>query len=881
MNPFPHAGQNDMPLPDPLPGGDASGVSRRDAVAILSSLVLTVAGCGGGDPSGGTPPPAPPPPAPPPPPPPAGLPVVSGSLSLPAGSSLTPRVLSLNVMGQTVKPSSSGAFTVGLSPTAPSMAIVTDSTGTGIMAGMLDPVTGATSITPRTTAVTLAWFALGGPFLPATVKSQALAWLAADPHMDTLGTVIASRIVANPHAIVDGDTQIATALTSVLDALVPASIELAEPAPALRQDSAPQMVITPPTDQSGVSVRADGSIVGIDLSNNLRRPLKVYVYEVQKSESGVTTDIVPARLVAGPLDMGEPVAFTGVGGLLSLLSSSVPFDPFTLGPVPLSLDGTSDVTIYEVVVIGPSANGVIPAFFGAARYATHLAGWNSAIEKLFARTYFVDVIYALLIEASGFSSMLPTLPSLVSAGPTTKEIVGWPWTATGPKPAIPEEVASLIQIFKAVQTTMHGGNIHEVYLGNAPSLLDDASAAALRLVNEIDWKASLKTGNDFVASLASPFSGFRSNGALSKLFRTLQEADRGVMWTVKVSKSSATILPDDPSGQVGVPLTLSAVLSADLTGTYEYEWTQDSAAGRMSASDGQGTATLTTRATSITLTPGLEQLTPIKMTVTVVDVGTPGRRPIVARAFVKVLMRKATIIPVSVALRRTQQQIFTVKVAGDALPTGTKYRWTVVGNSGTIGTGTITTTTPSITYTALTKGTDTLNLKILDASDELLARTSATISVDPDSLVEFTISGTWDPEKTPANGHYSYGDVVAIRSSAPAPNLDWLTIAANIVGSDQTIGVLVSVFVSPSWVFASGQTFSRTLAVAVPGTFQLTLAQDQNDVDDSDQWAPAGNGTLTMVSVQKGADNKWHGQMSFTIDSGAGMIVGICNAVWG
>ena len=871
-----------MPLPDEMNAADGSGFSRRDAVAILSSLVLTVAGCsGGGDTTGVTnPPPAPPPP---PPPPPAGLPVVNGSVSLPAGSSLTPQALSLNVMGQTVTPSSSGAFAVGLSPTAPSMAIVTDSTGTGIMAAMLDPVTGAMAITPRTTAITLTWHALGGPFLPATVKSQALALLTADAHMDALGTVIASRIAANPHAIVDGDSQIATALTNVLDALVPSAIQQVEPAMSqLRQDSAPQVVITPPTDQSGIGVRSDGAIIGIDLSNRLRRPLKVYVYEVQKTENGITTDLIPARLVAGPLDMGEPLAFTPVGGFLSLLNSTAPFDPFLLGPLATPLDGTSDITIYEVVVIGPSANGVIPPFFGAARYATHVAGWNSAIELLFTRTYYVDLVYALMIELSGFSSMLPTAPGLVTAGPNTKAVVGWPWTGTATTPALPKDLADLVATLRVIRNVFNGGGLNAVYKSEEPSLMDQASAAALRLVNKVDWDATLRTGTNFVAKLADPFSGYKSNGALSKIFRTLAESDRGVIWTVKVSKSNVTILPADPTGQAGEPITFTTVLSPDLTSTYEYNWAQDSGAGTMSATDGQGTTTLTTRQTSITLTPGVQQSTPFNVTVTVVDVGTPGRRPQVAGASVKVLMlRKATIIPSSVALLRTQQQTFTVTVDGGALPSGTKYRWTVVGTSGTIGVGTVTTTSPSITYTAVTKGKDTLKVEVVDANNVLLARTTAAITVDPDSIVKFTISGLWDREKTPANGDYSYGDVDAIRTPAPVPNLDWLAIVANLA-TDNTIGVAVSVFVAPGWVFANGQTFARTLGTNVPnpGTFQLTLSQDQNDVLNSLQWAPAGTGTLTMVTVVKGSDNKWHGQMSFTISNGSGTIVGTCSAVW-
>lgn len=848
-------------------------MKRREAIAVLSSSALTLIGCSGGNSVTGPNPPSPP----------AGLPKLTGTLSLPTGSTINPTSLSLRVMGQLATPTAAGSFSLSVSPIAPTLAIATDASGNGILAGMLDPATGANAITPRSTGVALVWFALGGPFLPANVKSQVLAWLAADSRMDALGTVVAQQIAANPLAIVEGDPQIAAALATVLDALVPLPNEQAEPALlAMRPNSAPLVTVSPQADQSGVGVHEDGTIVGIDLSNRFRRPVKVYIYEVQKTERGVTTDIVPARLFAGPLDLDEPTALTAVGGLAALLSSTIPFAPFPLGPVPLPLDGASEITVYEVVAIGPSANGVIPSFFGAARYATHLAGWNSTIEALFAHTYYVDLVYALLLEASGFSSMLPTAPGLVTAGPNTKKLVGWPWSGTATKAAIPDDVAALTQIVKLVHMLVDQGTIKDAYKDTGPSLLDTASAAALRQVNKIDWKASLQTGNAFVAKLASPFSGYRPNGALSKIFSTLQEADRGVMWTVRVSKSSVTILPADPTGDAGQPLTLSTSLSADLTGTYEYEWTQNSASGTMSASDAQGTVTLSTKDTSIVLTPGTQQTAPITVSVSVVDISVPGRRPKVAEATVQVLiLQRSTISPSPVALFRGNQQRFTATVVG-TLPAGVKYVWNVTGSAGTIGSaGQVTTTVPSINYTAVNKGNDVLHLQVTDAAGVVLSRATAVINVDPSSFMDFTITGSWDRTKTPANGHYFYGDTGSQRSLSSEPGLDWVTFISN-VAADDTIGAFVGVFVPTSHVFVAGQTFTRIQTPNRPTarSWNIFLSVDQNDVENSDQRTPEGTGVLTLTSVNHRPDGKWEGLFSFTITNGTGTITGTTAGVW-
>ncbi len=847
-------------------------MKRREALVVLSSAALSVTGCGGGS--------GPVDPSPPPPPPSGSLTNVSGTITIPSGASVAPDSLTLKVMGQTATPSAAGAFSLGVSPIAPTLAIAADSNGNGILAGFLDPATGATSITPRTTGVVLCWFAMGGPFLPANTKSQVLSLLSADPRMDALGAVIAQRIAVNARAVVDGDSQIAAALAVVLDALVPPGLQATE-TPSLA--SVPQVILTPQVEQSGVRVRTDNVITGIDFANYFRRPVTVYVYEVQTTTNNVVTNIVPARLVAGPLTLGEPTSLTPVGGFLSFLTGTTPFDPFTFGPVALALNGASDTTTFEVVVLGPSANGVIPPFFGAARYATHVAGWNTAITTMFARTYFVDVVYALFLEASGFASLLPTSPSLVTAGTTTQNAVGAPFPPTGGNAGLPPSTVGLRAKFKALEAQVGLINSEiDSYKSTAPSTMDPISAAALTLTSTVDWRASLATGTNFVAKLASPFSGARANGALSRLFNNLAEADRGALWTVKLSKASATITPVSPTVDAGAQVALAVVLSADLTGTYEYRWTQNGTGSTLSAPDAAEAISITSLQKTVNLITVAQQTGQISLQVEVYEIQNFGGRLLTTTATTSVrILQRSTISPNPKALFRGNQQLFTVSVVG-TLPAGAKYLWNVTGTAGTIGSiGVVTTTVPTINYTAVNQGDDVLHVQITDAAGLLLSRSSAVINVDPPGFIDFTISGNWDQQKTPANGRYFYGDMQAIRSAAPVPNLDWLSIVFN-VAPDTSIGVLLSIFVSPTHVFAAGQTFPKVLApiTPTPGSWQLTLAKDQSDVENSDQFAPAGTGTLTVVSASVRGDGKWVGSFAWTISNGSGTITGTAAAVW-
>ena len=324
------------------------------------------------------------------------------------------------------------------------------------------------------------------------------------------------------------------------------------------------------------------------------------------------------------------------------------------------------------------------------------------------------------------------------------------------------------------------------------------------------------------------------------------------------------------------------VLSADLTGTYEYRWTQNGTGSTLSAPDAAEAISITSLQKTVNLITVAQQTGQISLQVEVYEIQNFGGRLLTTTATTSVrILQRSTISPNPKALFRGNQQLFTVSVVG-TLPAGAKYLWNVTGTAGTIGSiGVVTTTVPTINYTAVNQGDDVLHVQITDAAGLLLSRSSAVINVDPPGFIDFTISGNWDQQKTPANGRYFYGDMQAIRSAAPVPNLDWLSIVFN-VAPDTSIGVLLSIFVSPTHVFAAGQTFPKVLApiTPTPGSWQLTLAKDQSDVENSDQFAPAGTGTLTVVSASLRGDGKWVGSFAFTISNGSGTITGTAAAVW-
>jgi len=90
------------------------------------------------------------------------------------------------------------------------------------------------------------------------------------------------------------------------------------------------------------------------------------------------------------------------------------------------------------------------------------------------------------------------------------------------------------------------------------------------------------------------------------------------------------------------------------------------------------------------------------------------------------------ISPAPLQLLINTQQTFTADISSALLASGTalQYVWTLAGTGSIGGTSTLTTTTPSISYTAPSSaGTDTLALSVTTSNGTVLSRGSAAITV--------------------------------------------------------------------------------------------------------------------------------------------------------
>jgi hypothetical protein len=186
----------------------------------------------------------------------------------------------------------------------------------------------------------------------------------------------------------------------------------------------------------------------------------------------------------------------------------------------------------------------------------------------------------------------------------------------------------------------------------------------------------------------------------------------------------------------------------------------------------------------------------------------------------------------------------------------------------------VTTTVPSIAYTAVAKGSDTLSVQITDASNKLLAKGSANIEVAPDSFITFDVTGNWNTGTAPANGHYVFGDYVGVRQAGNS-SVDALLAEfdrrANPGGVTFTDGVTLLLAVPTGGVPTVGQVFGKVLAgQPTAGQFVLSLAVDLSDPLNSPTLAPGSHGSLTITSKSTLSDGSFTVAYTFSVSNDIG-----------
>jgi len=539
------------------------------ALVALSSLGL--AGCGGSGGGGATAP--------------AGsLTPVSGSVQLPSGFSLKSNSLKV-VAGLASTPvTSSNGFSAHVSASGPSLAIVQSSDGRGILFGYLDPTQKTNTINAQSTAVALLYFLIGAYTLPVSAKPQVLALLNANPATATLATTIAKRIAVDPYALEDGDAQIAAALAVAYKAVVPAAkgSRNAGAAAPQTQTVAPVLLIQPTGEIGGWEVNQNATSLAYEVTNHLRRRTQFFLYKTGNQAAGAAVNnFAAAQLITGPTDLAATEKLSLFNSLADLFTGTAPFSPNSSAVMPLTMDPKTIKTLYEIVVVGSSAQPNEPSFFADPKYAAEVAKWRSARSVLNNRSFLIDEIFAIFLEMLGMNALVANEAAIEAAADAIAQIKDAAFAQTVAQ-AAPNgfAVANLLGIISS--STI----VSQKIIASLAPLMAAAEQRSLQAATQATIQSAYGTARRVLFRIFGVAAVIMGAGDIGAVIHDLATAPTADLWTAVVFQPTVSLSPTSAIVSGGGDQNFTATAPSVDTGSVVFDWKLDATFAVMS--DGQG-----------------------------------------------------------------------------------------------------------------------------------------------------------------------------------------------------------------------------------------------------------------------------------------------------
>ncbi len=846
-----------------------------------------------------------PPPAPPSPPP-SGLQSVTGTVSLPAGSSLKPGAMMVDVMTQQNVVSASGAFTIDISTTGPSLALLLDSGGDGVLMSVFDPSQSTHAVSAHTTAVAMLYYAVSAHVFPAAAMSRILTLLDSDPAMAALELAVSQSVDTDPHALANNAEPLGPAVTQALQTILGTAGSV-RGAPSFRQDPIPTlMLLTPSGDQNGVTVSQDATTTSLLISNSKRRPCKAYVYEVTTLTGNVTTDVSPAKLIQGPFDLDSTEnlsLFTSLKDFTTFFHGTSPWSPVNLPAILLQLETGTDRTTYQVIVLASALKSVSgdtwePSFFRDPHFINEVNGWRTWYNTHFYRSVFGDMLLPIFCFFGGFGAIVASeavIASVVDAAAAansatfTRIISQLEYGSVGD---MTEALANVIR--DAITSTTSS----QFWKPQIQAVIGQAESRALQAQSTVLTTSRLSKGAKMFLSVFEPIfaagvilDGFDLGAVILDVFNS----DIGSSWTSLLIRQLLNLSPINPTVAAGDRVVFKVSNPANTPGgLFVYDWTQTSLFSTLSAEGEVNVGnTITTSQTTVDLVTTAADATPINVLVIGYDTSS-GQRVEIGRAGTVVsFLLPAQITPTGRIASIGDQVVFVVTVGG-AVPIGQlTYKWTLTGTAGSIGSSNVVTTSqPAVTWTAQTPGqADNVHVDVFFGTT-LIAKADVAVSVAGPPFIDVTIVGTLTgpflPDSPPPAGHYHFTPgYVGLREVSPGGGgLDGIYMAYDYFGGslDAGPGVFIAILVPSGANLRAGQVLSKWTEQGNANQFQFDISNNLiNPGDpDADLGAPTGTGTLTVNAIGQQTNGEWLMQYTFqVIGTDGGSVSGTGIGKWG
>ncbi|MFH2091891.1 MAG: hypothetical protein ABIJ31_05975 [Pseudomonadota bacterium] len=450
------------------------------------------------------------------------LTTLSGKITLPTGVPVALEDLTvLNTAGET-HPDVQGGFTVDTLDGGASLNTVLSPAGNVMLLGWLD--SSHQSISPRTTAEVMLFFALGADRYPTDERDNIRWLLAISPEVAPLETAISTSLAANADAFAGESAAVTAALTGVIDAF--SASETATQISSARK--ALSVSVEPAEEKSGITILMEG-VNKIRLSNAYRRRLKVWIDQIAYVPQGGGA-WVQSKL---PLTEFEVDPVTGLKSVMGTINdwiagqsayTPVKSEPDTLSVMPRSAEKTA----YEVIACGNGFfDGDIMTLPG-----DRLASYGATAVNFI----FFDIIMPAIINIVAPQTKVPEILKKYNvADPDVSMFL----KTIQSSPALLEKLSkgdihgATTTIRSMMIDTYKKGILNDI-LKNMVTIRGETPANALRAGNIVDgFLGSMKVMN--AALTAADIKAIETHGYLSNKMET---------WRIEVTHPKVVLTPE-------------------------------------------------------------------------------------------------------------------------------------------------------------------------------------------------------------------------------------------------------------------------------------------------------------------------------------------------
>jgi hypothetical protein len=504
---------------------------------------------------------------------------VSGQITLPAGVPVTITDLTvLNSAGE-VHPGAQGSFTVDALDGGAALHTVLSPAGNVMLLGWLDDH--STSISPRTTAEVMLFFALGADRYPTEEREEVRRLLSMADEVAPLAEAIATELQGNADAFAGENAAVTAAMTGVIDK-ISASASTTASATSISAGAGRQALalsVEPSAKKSGVTILPEG-VNKIRLSNEYRRRLKVWIdqiaYVPQGGGAWVQAKLPLTEFEVDPVKGLKSVNATVIDWFNRELGGSA-YTPVSSDPISLPvMPKTAEKTAYEVIVCGKGSSDGDLSLLPSDRWAGYA---ETEVNFLFYDIIMPAIINIIVPNAK--------VPEILKKLQVKKADISMFIKTLMASPALMKQISNgdisgAIVTIKTIETDTYKGAILKDFLNNMLTITGVNPANATRAGQIVDgFLSSMKVMN--AALTAVDIKVIETHGLLSKKMET---------WRVEVSRPKVVLTPELaivlPEGTQDFSATLPEA-TGDGAPALTYHWKNSGTYGTMTDNIHTGT----------------------------------------------------------------------------------------------------------------------------------------------------------------------------------------------------------------------------------------------------------------------------------------------------